>query len=136
VKLLEAETMIFVAENSDVRVPRVYGGFVDPATKENFIFMDLVPGQTLEKLLPTLTDEEKDDIAQLVKEALTELRKNPDPGYIGGVGRTALPLDTFWTPGGVDPRIAGPFESEAACNEGLLRRLDSIQDMAAPFRVL
>jgi aminoglycoside phosphotransferase (APT) family kinase protein len=94
----EAETLRFLTENSSVRVPRVHGSFTDPATKEHSIIMDFIPGQTLEQMLPTLTEGEKAEITEQIKETLTDLRKIPNQGYIGGVGRTPIPHDTFWNP--------------------------------------
>jgi hypothetical protein len=51
--------------------------------------MDFVPGETLEKLLPSLTADEKVKIAGLFKDAMDELRQLPDPGYLGSVSGEA-----------------------------------------------
>ncbi|KAF1817784.1 phosphotransferase enzyme family protein [Dissoconium aciculare CBS 342.82] len=132
VKLLEAGTMRFVADNSAVHVPKIHGSFTDPETDEHFIVMDFIPGETLEKLLPTLNQQEKDQITQRIKEAVAELRRIPSPGYIGGIKKSAIPHDMFWFPGR-DPIIAGPFENEAAFNEGLLRRLGTVSSMTESY---
>jgi hypothetical protein len=136
VKPREAETLQFFTENSSVRVPHVHGSFTNPNTKEHFIIMDFTPGQTLKHLLPTLTEGEKAEITTQMKETLTELRRIPNQGYIGGVGRTPIPHNTFCTPGGPDPNIAGPFASETVFNEGFLRRLAIVQRMAPPYQDL
>jgi hypothetical protein len=39
----------------------------------------------------------------------------------------------FWGPDGSDPLMSGPFDSEAAFNEGLLRKLATIPDMQPPY---
>ncbi|KAF2859662.1 hypothetical protein K470DRAFT_218770, partial [Piedraia hortae CBS 480.64] len=88
--LVEAETMRYVADNSDVPVPRVHGIRTDPATRENFIIMDFVPGMRLYSLLLRLTQSEKDDIARRIMDALTKLRNSPEPGYLDSTGRHAV----------------------------------------------
>lgn len=136
VKPLEADTIAFVADNTNVQVPKVHGTLTDETTNEHFIVMDLSPGETLESLMPSLSKSERLEIALLIKEALAELRNIPDPGYLGGVRRSPITHDMFWTPEPADPRVKGPFENEAAFNQGLLLRLDTVPSMTPAFRKL
>ncbi|KAJ5152684.1 Aminoglycoside phosphotransferase [Penicillium canariense] len=45
----EAENMKFVAQNSNVPVPKVYDHFFDLETQKRYIIMDYIPGADLEK---------------------------------------------------------------------------------------
>ncbi|OAF61864.1 hypothetical protein VC83_01461 [Pseudogymnoascus destructans] len=122
VSLLEAETMKFVALNSMVPVPKVLAAFAEEETSLKFIVMELVPGRTLEALLPTLNAKEKVEVCTLVKNAIDELRRIPEQNYIGGVNRQPLDSAVFWVPDH-DPTISGPFDTEADMNEGMLKHL-------------
>lgn len=93
-----------------------------------WLFQDL-----LENLLPSLQQGEKDDIAQLIKDALAKLHDVPEPGYLGSVGGQACTHGMFWSPDGPDALMPGPFEDEAAFNEGLLRKLAIMPDMPPSF---
>jgi serine/threonine protein kinase len=134
---VEAESMQYVVENSDVLLPKLHGVLTDPLTQQTFLVMDFVQGQTLEDLLPSLTQDEKDDIAQLIKIELDKLRALPEPGYLGSVGRKACSHGMFWSSSDIEPEftplMSGPFENEAAFNDGLLRKLATMPDMAPPF---
>jgi len=130
---VEAETMKYVAENSDVPLPKVHRTLTNPVTKYTYIIMDFVPGETLEDMLPSLTQPEKDDIAQLIKTAVDKLRAMPEPGFLGSVDKKACPSGMFWSPDGPNPLMSGPFENEAAFNDGLLLKLGTSQCMPPPF---
>ncbi|OBT80737.1 hypothetical protein VF21_00346 [Pseudogymnoascus sp. 05NY08] len=123
VPLLEAETMRFIAANSAVPVPKVLATFSEEETGMNFIVMELVQGRTLEDLMPTLNSEEKSEISLQIKNAIDELRSIQPPNYIGGLNRQHLNNAVFWVPEH-DPAISGPFDTEAAMNEGMLRHLE------------
>jgi hypothetical protein len=111
---VEAETMKYVAEKSDVPLTKVHGTLTNPVTKIFHIIMDFVPGETLEDMLPSVTQPDKDDIAQLIKTAVEKLRSMPEPGFLGSVDKKACPSGMFWSPNGLNPLMSGPFENEAA----------------------
>ncbi|EAW17177.1 uncharacterized protein NFIA_005390 [Aspergillus fischeri NRRL 181] len=94
VPLIEAENMKFLAENSKVPVPKVHAAFKDPANNKTYIIMEYLPGDTLEKLLPSLNSAEKATISNLIKAAITELRSIPPPDYLGMLNRQPYPI---WT---------------------------------------
>ncbi|KFX95507.1 hypothetical protein V490_03821 [Pseudogymnoascus sp. VKM F-3557] len=123
VPLLEAETMRFIAANSTVPVPKVLAAFSEKETGINFIVMELVQGRTLEALMPTLNTEEKVEISLQIKNAVDKLRGIPQLNYIGGVNRQPLINAVFWVPEH-DSAISGPFDTEAAMNEGMLKHLE------------
>jgi hypothetical protein len=134
---VEAETMQYVANNSDVPLPKVHGTLTNPVTQQFFIIIDFVQGQTLEDLLPSLTQTEKDDIAQLIKTAIDKLHAIPEPGYLGSVGRKACSHGMFWDSSDLGPEFTplmpGPFENEAAFNDGLLLKLSTVKFMPPPY---
>lgn len=99
VSLIEAENMKFLAANSKVPVPKVYAAFRNPDTKKTHIVMEYIPGDTLQKLLPSLNLVEKARISKLVKDAITELRSIPSPGYFGMLNRQPYLDEVFWTEG-------------------------------------
>lgn len=72
--LIEAENIKFLAANSKVPVSKVYAAFRDPDTNKTYMIMEYLPGDTLQKLLPSLSPAEKATISSLVRDAITELR--------------------------------------------------------------
>ncbi|GLA56703.1 hypothetical protein AtubIFM54640_000360 [Aspergillus tubingensis] len=80
---LEAENMRFVATNSKVRVPKVYDDFVDPETQKRYIIMGYIPGTDLQKLAPSLSEDQKKKVSKRIKEALDEMRRITSQGYLG-----------------------------------------------------
>ncbi|GLA82181.1 hypothetical protein AtubIFM56815_006361 [Aspergillus tubingensis] len=80
---LEAENMRFVATNSKVRVPKVYDDFVDPETQKRYIIMEYIPGTDLQKLAPSLSEDQKKKVSKRIKEALDEMRRITSQGYLG-----------------------------------------------------
>lgn len=121
---LEAENAIFVAQNSSVPVPKVYGTLSEEGTKRNFIIMELIPGEPLHKAWPNLTPSEKEEVVSQIRKAMLDLRGIPSPGYIGSVNRHACSDGPFWTPEAQrTPLINGPFDNEEEMNEGMLRKL-------------
>lgn len=123
VPLLEAETMRFIAANSSVPVPKVLAAFSERETGMNFIVMELVQGRTLEDLMATLSAEEKLEISLQIKTAIDELRSIQASKFIGGLNRQPLNNAVFWVPEH-DPAISGPFDTEEAMNEGMLKHLE------------
>lgn len=122
VPLVEAETMKFLAANSKVPVPKVLAAFKDPDTGKNYIIMEYVPGDTLEKLLPSLNPTEKATICKLIKDAITELRSIPAADYFGMLNHQPYLDGVFYT-SPLDPKISGPFATEGDVNSAILEIL-------------
>ncbi|KAF7620794.1 hypothetical protein AFLA_006091 [Aspergillus flavus NRRL3357] len=77
---LEAENMQFVAANSKIPVIKVHDHFVDPETQKRYIIMDHVPGTDLQKLAPSLPENQKKTVSKRIREAPDELRRIPSKG--------------------------------------------------------
>jgi aminoglycoside phosphotransferase (APT) family kinase protein len=123
VDLQEAETMRFVAANSDVPIPKLLGTLTDPETNINYIVMEFITGQCLDAIWHDLTTSEQEELKEKLRTVITGLRRIPNQGYIGSVGRTKCLDGVFYT--GDDQVLDknGPFESEHEMDEGVLRRL-------------
>ncbi|BAE59691.1 hypothetical protein BDV35DRAFT_406144 [Aspergillus flavus] len=80
---LEAENMQFVAANSKIPVIKVHDHFVDPETQKRYIIMDHVPGTDLQKLAPSLPENQKKTVSKRIREAPDELRRIPSKGILG-----------------------------------------------------
>lgn len=126
IALSEAENMKFLATNSAVPVPKVYAAFIDPETNRTYIIMDYIPGDDLQKLLPSLTPSEKTVICRLVRNAIVELRKIPAPDYLGTLNRQPY-NDGVFRPEDDNPLIPGPFASQDEMNRGLLEKLRQLE---------
>ena len=122
IPLSEAEAMKFLAANRTVRVPKVYAAFMDPATNRTYIIMDYIPGNDLQKLLPSLTPSEKSIICRLIRDSINQLREIPAPGYLGTVDRQPYNDGVFRTTGD-NPLITGPFANQNEMNRGILKNL-------------
>lgn len=72
VPLSEAEAMKFLAANSTVPVPKVYADFIDSKTNRTYIITDYIPGDDLQKWLPSLTPSEKTVICKLIRDSIVE----------------------------------------------------------------
>lgn len=121
VSYIEAENLKFLAD-SDVPVPKLYGFLTAPEGEKSFIIIELVEGQTLEQILPSLTTAEKDCIFEQIRKALALLRGLKPPDYTGAIGRKPLGDGIFRTES-LEPRTNGPFATEAEMNESIIRRL-------------
>ncbi|KAL4783459.1 kinase-like protein [Aspergillus varians] len=119
---LEAENMKFVAANSKVPVPKVHDHFVDPETQKRYIIMDHVPGTDLQKLGPSLPEDQKKTVSKRIRKALDELRRIPSQGYFGNLNHTPY-YEGILSTLDHDPSISGPFDNEDQLNQGLLKCL-------------
>ena len=122
VTLIEAENMRFLAANSKVPVPKVYAAFKDPGTNKTYIVMQYLPGDTLQKILPSLAPPEKAIICKMIKDAITELRSIPPSDYFGMLNRQPYLDGVFWTEG-LNPKISGPFKNQDEMNVAIIEKL-------------
>jgi hypothetical protein len=116
IDLAEGRNMLFVREQTNVPVPRVYGLY--SRGPKNYIVMERIASSTLMKLWPDLQHSEKEAVTRLLRTHFDELRNLPPPDYYGSLGRRALLDGIFWT---LEPEatINGPFSSEEALTEAL-----------------
>jgi hypothetical protein len=93
----EAMAMVHVAKHTSIPIPKVYAcyryGPIDRdlgdygSLYDTYMFMDFIPGQSLDKVWDTLDDITKTQITNELKEYLKELRSLQGDGYIGTLGK-------------------------------------------------
>lgn len=110
------------ASNSKVPVPHVYAAFIEPETNRTFIIMEYIPGDILQKLLPSLTHAQKTVICGLIRDAMVETRNIPPPDYLGTLNHQPYHDGVFWTNDN-NPLITGPFADQNEMNCGILKRI-------------
>ncbi|KAE8323079.1 hypothetical protein BDV39DRAFT_196188 [Aspergillus sergii] len=119
VNLLEGENM-FVSENTNILVPRVYALYSDSARGVNYIIMERIPGESLLSMWPQLSPSEKDFVLSTLCNYFTELWQVPSPNSYGSLGCRPILDHGFWTED-PEPVINGPFPSENAFIEGMVQ---------------
>ena len=121
VDLNEGETMLHVARSTTVRVPQVFALFRDEEHEKNYIIMERIHGETLERLWPSLSQVEKEEISARLKASVDELRRLPSPGVFCALERRPLPDVLFRESQvfGNDP--GSTFDSEKQLNSSLLK---------------
>lgn len=132
--LQEAENQQFVSENSNVPTPKIIAVMTEPDTGCLFFVMEHVDGDELGKVWGSLTPAEKLDVGGQIQEALEALRRIPNPGYFGGINRKPLSDIVFWTRE-EKPETSGPFYTEEALNEGIIKRMQD-SDLPASYVAL
>ncbi|OAP59187.1 hypothetical protein AYL99_06485 [Fonsecaea erecta] len=90
IRLREGENMLFVQQSTSILVPTVYALFHDDATGNNFIIMEYVPGQGLDKYWKTADHSGKEAVVKQLRRYFDELRSIPSPGYFGGLWRQPI----------------------------------------------
>ncbi|RHZ67334.1 uncharacterized protein CDV56_107884 [Aspergillus thermomutatus] len=121
VDLLEGENMIFVGENTSIRVPRVYALYANTNTGKKYIVMERIAGQTLLSSWSRLSLSEKESVTTTLRRYFTELRKLSPPSYYGSLGKRSLLDEIFWTRN-PEPAINGPFTSNEDLIEAMAKK--------------
>ncbi|KAL8832513.1 MAG: hypothetical protein Q9170_004846 [Blastenia crenularia] len=121
IRLTEAASMRFVRAKTSIPVPEVVDAFVHPETKHVCILMEYIDGQPLNEVWDTYSEIQKEHIISQLKSYLTELRQLKGT-IIGPVDGTYCAEQFF---DGEDQATYGPFESETAFNDGLVRALEA-----------
>lgn len=70
----EAEMMIYVKENTNIPVPKVFD-YGKNEQNNNYILMEYIEGDILENVFETLNNDEKDKIINQLKEYIYEMRE-------------------------------------------------------------
>ncbi|KAF3287394.1 hypothetical protein TWF970_007118 [Orbilia oligospora] len=73
-RLSEAATMQYIAENTTIPVPKVYGSYKDEKTQKTHLVMEYIEGDCLEDVWEDFGLEKKEDIISQLKRILDELR--------------------------------------------------------------
>jgi len=123
VHVLEAENMIFVRENSKIRVPTVYAVF--EKGDKTFIIMENVKGRSVHHLdfelqsgRSSITDN-RTKFRDMFREVLKAMREMPSLGYYGCLGRRDYDTTCYWE----SPEVkAGPFDTIEEFNAAFRRR--------------
>ena len=122
VDLLEGRNMLFVSQRTSIPIPRVHAIYSVPnegTAAIHYIVMENVAGDTLASRWPTLSMSQKKLISAKLKAFCSQLRSLPSPDYFGSLGGRPLLDPLLWTH---DSTCSGPFESEAALNEAMVRK--------------
>ncbi|KAF2455782.1 kinase-like domain-containing protein [Lineolata rhizophorae] len=86
----EAETMVYVANNTSVPVPKVYCAFRRKGI--TYILMERIEGNTIGSIWASASAQKKDRLRSQLRAFLQELRSLPPPrpGHIGDVNYSKL----------------------------------------------
>jgi aminoglycoside phosphotransferase (APT) family kinase protein len=118
----EGDTLLFIEQNLNIPAPRLYAMYRDESNGWVYIIMELLPGESLEKIWPTLGESDKALITGKLRSIFTQMRDLPSPSFYGDVCRRDLPNNLFWTEEKL-PSISGPFQNEHNLNMGLVEKL-------------
>ncbi|KAJ4527774.1 hypothetical protein HRR83_000528 [Exophiala dermatitidis] len=116
--LEEGRMMVFIAQHTQIPVPRVYALFRDGKDR-SFIVMERIHGQTLKETWHTFADHKKELIVMQLRHCIRQLRKVGSPGGYCGLDQKPLLDDIFWTP---EQDCNGPFDTEADLNAAIVRK--------------
>ena len=119
IDLSEAENMCFIQNHTDIPVPAVFNAYEQDGYQ--YILMENVEGESLDKAWPRMTPDEKKIVILELKDFVCQMRKIPHPSnHIGSVdGGPAIDSRQLSTISG------GPFKSEAQFNQWQLAQLSS-----------
>ena len=118
----EGDTLLFVEQHLKIPAPRLYAMYRDERTAWVYIIMELLPGERLESIWPTLDEGDKTLITGKLRSIFAQMRGLTAPGFYGDVCRSTLSHTLFWTKE-QSPSISGPFENEHDLNMGFVERL-------------
>eukprot|EP00177_Eucheuma_denticulatum_P006379 GFKZ01011638.1.p1 GENE.GFKZ01011638.1~~GFKZ01011638.1.p1 ORF type:complete len:279 (-),score=19.23 GFKZ01011638.1:938-1774(-) len=116
VRRIEADAMEFVSSQTSMPVPKVFGSFTCDDGR-TYIVMEFVQGETLEKMWPSLSEDEKQELALQLRAHLNDVRKLKGR-YIGALSR--LPCMVCSLQGS----SKGPFSTEKELNEALVQQYE------------
>lgn len=142
--LIEAKTMLFVAEHTSLPVPKLYAAYAyGPLDRDvgdygsvydTYIFMEFIEGEDLGKSWETFNAIEKQQISADLKSHMTELRSLPAATYIGSVhGRPVTDIIFEWSTtskGKRTPFLCSQCDSRSVLNM-LQGPFSSVQDFNA-----
>ncbi|TIA27410.1 hypothetical protein D6C78_11073 [Aureobasidium pullulans] len=87
--------------------------------------MERIHGETLERLWPSLSQVEKEEISARLKASMDELRRLPSPGVFCALKRRPLPDVLFRGSQVFGNEPGGTFDSEEQLNSSLLKEYAS-----------
>ncbi|EZF25123.1 hypothetical protein H112_02470 [Trichophyton rubrum D6] len=116
----EGQALIYLERYApEIPAPRLYTMFKE--SNELFLIMQRVPGIPLDKIWPSLTESEKNDISTKLRQIFDSMRqvKCPWPGFFGDLGGGGVQDHLFYSPDTAN-RYLGPFYGEAAFIAGFI----------------
>lgn len=109
VRLAEAVTMRFIAENTSIPVPKVLSAFVRKGAA--YIVMEKIQGQELAKLWHHLSDQTRASLLGQLREMVEELRALRPPSQFAVGSCTGGSLQDFRQSRAPPPVRFGPFKT-------------------------
>ncbi|KAK3305695.1 kinase-like domain-containing protein [Chaetomium strumarium] len=125
------ENMLFVSEQTDIPIPRVYAIYQREHSSGRtwtYIIMEYIEGRPLNQCWASLDIATKESIGSQLRASLDQLRSLAPPDYLGSLDRRPLYDDLFLTDEEEMPRINGPFASVANLAEALVLKLQHEDD--------
>ncbi|KAF1996124.1 phosphotransferase enzyme family protein-like protein [Amniculicola lignicola CBS 123094] len=122
VRLAEAEAMKLVHQKTTIPVPKVYNAYIDTATGHARIVMEFVQGDVLADVWDKFNGDQKQEVLAQLRGFLSQLREMKG-SLIGSVDGTACEDQLFSD----EPGAYGPYQDEAAFNEGIVAALKNTQ---------
>ncbi|KAK0763918.1 hypothetical protein N5P37_003308 [Trichoderma harzianum] len=113
----EAATLKFIAEKTTIPVPKVYDTDWQDG-RMTALYMEYIPGKTLDKIWDDLKKEQKVSIARELKGYMAQLRDLKGT-YIGALDRGKALI------GKKMPHECGPFETEREFNSYIMEDITS-----------
>ncbi|KAK2814600.1 hypothetical protein FQN49_008140 [Arthroderma sp. PD_2] len=116
----EGQSLIYLERYApEVPAPRLYAMYYD--STDLFFVMQRAPGVQLDKIWPSLTESEKDDIAAKLRQTFDTMRQVecPWPDFFGSLSGGGVQHYLFYSQKS-DDRHLGPFYGEAAFVAGLV----------------
>ncbi|USP78756.1 hypothetical protein yc1106_06030 [Curvularia clavata] len=121
VDLLEGETQLFLEQETNVPVPRIYALFQSADQKDSYIVMERIKGSSLASEWPKMNQASKETVSSKLRSIFEEMRKIETPGGYCSVGHRGLPDGLFWTNDPSHP-FSGPFDTETELNNAMLAK--------------
>lgn len=116
VNFSEAESMIFIKNNTNIPVPNILDIYVH--NNENYIVMEYVEGNTLDEIWKDISKDIKESIFKQLKFYIYKLRELPSENYIGCINYKPC----------TDSLIngSGYFNSEDELNYEIIKRVKTV----------
>ena len=122
VRLAEAEALHLVNTKTTIHAPKLDVAYIENGI--GYIAMSYEPGEDLESAYYSASDEGQKNIMDQLKSAMTQMRSFKGE-FIGGLDRSPC-LDGIFDGDWIRDRYTyGPFDSEAAFNEGIVQALEN-----------
>jgi hypothetical protein len=121
VDAMEGRNMVFVRDNKDIPVPRVYAIYYEE--DKTYIVMEYIEGKSLRAEWPILSGEQRDAILAKLRVYMDRLSMIPcySNTYFGGLFGRTLPCAVYHKTKDIGFMI-GPFSNEQDFNEAMLAR--------------